>query len=207
MKYAITLMMMIVLFSASQLFAAETAGKPLTIDNLKAAFTGETTAGAKYAAYAKKAKEEGYLKVALLFEAASRSEAIHAGNHRAVLEQLAETAPEVNPKFEVKSTLENLQDALAGETYEVATMYPQFLQNASASKSNLAGISFNYAYQTEQNHKLMYAAALDAMKKGTESSLPGKYVVCGTCGNTYANAAPKRCEICMSPQERYITIM
>src|SRR5512142_1777884 len=88
-----------------------------TIDDLEAAFTGETTASAKYAAYAKKAAEEGFNKVSKLFEAASKSESIHAANHKAVMEQLGVTVPKVDPKFEVKSTVENLQDAIKGESY------------------------------------------------------------------------------------------
>ncbi len=119
-----------------------------TVDNLKDAITGETTASAKYLAYSKKAKEEGYTKIALLFEAASKSEGIHANNHRAVLEQMGITMDKVNPKYEVKSTKENLQDAINGESYEVATMYPGFIKTANEGNANLAVISFNYAYQT-----------------------------------------------------------
>ncbi len=185
---------------------ADDAAKIKTIDNLKAAFTGETTASAKYAAYSLKAKEEGFTKAALLFEAASKAEGIHAANHAAVLDQLGEKAPEVTPKFEVKTTLENLQDALNGETYEVATMYPEFLKNSAESKINIATISFNYAYQTEQNHKILYAKALDAVKKGAESSLATQYLVCTTCGNTYETSSPKRCVICMTSKDRFITI-
>ena len=81
----------ILLFLVTILFLSQTnfAKAPAkTIENIKAAIKGETTASAKYAAYAKKAKQEGFAKAALLFEAASKAESIHAGNHRAVLEQL-----------------------------------------------------------------------------------------------------------------------
>jgi rubrerythrin len=177
-----------------------------TVGNLKAAITGETTASAKYAAYAKKASEEGYAKVALLFEAASKAEAIHAGNHRAALDQLGESMGEVSPKFEVKSTKENLEDAIKGETYEVSTMYPEFIKLASAGKVNIATLSFNYAYQTEQKHKALYENALAALKKDNEKSLPGQYFVCATCGNTYDNEAAARCGICMTPKERFLVV-
>ncbi len=178
----------------------------LTIENLKAAIEGETTASAKYLAYSEKAKKEGYSNIALLFEAASKSEGIHAGNHRAALEQLGESMGEVSPKFEVKSTGENLQDAINGESYEVATMYPEFIKTANDGKVTIALISFNYAYQTEKKHKELYKEALDKLNNNQEKTLPLTYYVCPTCGNTYATDAPKRCGISMTSGERFYKI-
>ncbi len=178
-----------------------------TIDDVKEAIKGETTASAKYQAYANKAREEGFTNIALLFEAASKSEAIHAGNHKAALEQLGEKVFEFTPKFEVKSTKENLEDAIKGESYEVATMYPQFLKDANKAKANIALLSFNYAYQTEQKHKVMYTNALKALDGKTDKSLPLQYQVCPTCGNTYEGTAPARCGISMTSKERFLTIM
>ena len=180
--------------------------KVKTVKNLKDAIIGETTASTKYAAYAKKAREEGYNKVALLFEAASKSESIHAGNHRAVLSQLGEKIADFTPEYVVKSTRENLQDAINGETYEVTTMYPEFIKTANGAGANLAMISFNYAYQTEKKHKEFYKNALAMLEKGNQNELPSKYLVCSTCGNTYDNNAPSRCGISMTPKERFITI-
>ncbi|MFZ0454374.1 MAG: ferritin family protein [Ignavibacteriaceae bacterium] len=185
------------------------AGSPsadLTINNLKDALTGETTASAKYLAYSKKAKEEGYNKIALLFEAASKAEGIHANNHRAVLEQLNVKVGKIEPKFEVKSTKENLEDAINGESYEVATMYPGFIKTAQEGNVNLALISFNYAYQTEKKHKAMYQNALEKLNSSKENTLSSLYMVCTTCGNTYDGKAPKRCGISMTPRERFLTI-
>lgn len=197
---------LITLFFISSLsFAANPSSKAKTVQNLKDAVIGETTASAKYAAYSKKAKEEGFNKVALLFEAASKAESIHAGNHRAALEQLGQTMEKVDPKFEVKSTKENLKDAIEGESYEVATMYPGFIKTANAAKVNIALISFNYAYQTEKKHKAMYEKALEQLSAGNENKMPGKYMVCTTCGNTYDGEAPARCGISMTPRERFLT--
>lgn len=176
-----------------------------TVEDLKNAFTGETTASAKYAAFGKKAKEEGNAQIAVLFEAASKSESIHAANHKAALEQLAETAPAVDPKFDVKSSKENLEEAIKGETYEVKTMYPGFIKDANKEKVNIALISFNYAMQTEQRHKVLYENALKALVEKKTASLPSQYQVCPTCGNTYDGTGPARCGICMTPDERYIT--
>ncbi len=177
-----------------------------TIQDLRDAFTGETTASAKYVAYAKKAKEEGQVQIAALFAAASKSESIHAANHRAALEEAGEKAPVVEPKIEVKSTKENLEDAIKGETYEVKTMYPGFIKDAKDEKVNIALISFNYAIQTERRHKTFYEHALQALVEKQTASLASQYQVCLTCGNTYDGTGPARCGICMSPRERYVTI-
>jgi rubrerythrin len=192
------------LFPANLLVAGEKAAAAKTVENLKAAFAGETTASRKYAAYAARAKEEGYVQIALLFEAASKAESVHAANHRTVVEQMGSTMDSVTAKYEVKSTKENLKDAVTGESYEASTMYPAFMKVASAGKSSAAMLSFNYAYKTEQKHKELYSRALSALKENRVSSLPGKYFVCTTCGNTYDNEAAARCGICMTPKERFV---
>ena len=177
-----------------------------TSENLKAAFIGESTASAKYAAYAKQAEKEGHQKIALLFKAASKAESIHAGNHKSVMQNMGVEVPKVDPKYDVKTTDENLKDAIKGESYEVATMYPDFLKAASKERANLAMISFNYAYQVEKIHKALYQKAQAALQNNNENSLADYYMVCTTCGNTYENEAPARCGISMTPKERFVRI-
>ena len=206
MRSKLFISLVTLLFISVTSFGADKAAKNETVNNLKDAITGETTASAKYSAYAQKAAEEGYDKIALLFKAASKAESIHAGNHRAALEQLGESMGKVEPKFEVKSTKENLKDAIEGESYEVATMYPGFIKTANEGKVNIALISFNYAYQVEKKHKVLYQKALEQLNAGNENMLPGKYMVCTTCGNTYDGEAPARCGISMTPRERFLTI-
>lgn len=197
----------LVFFTSILSYANNPSSLNKTINNLKDALLGETTASAKYMAYSKKAKEEGFDKIALLFEAASNAERIHAGNHKAVLKQLGTNVDKVEPnKFEVKSTKMNLEDAINGESYEVATMYPEFLKTAQEGNVNLAMITFNYAYQTEKKHKAMYKNALEKLNSGQADKLPGLYMVCTTCGNTYDGQAPQRCGISMTPRERFLTI-
>ncbi|MCB9338485.1 MAG: rubrerythrin family protein [Lewinellaceae bacterium] len=176
------------------------------INNLTDAFKGETTASAKYAAYAKKAQEEGYPQIALLFKATSASENIHANNHRFVLEDLGATIPAVKPDFTVKTTAENLKDAIAGESYEIATMYPDFIKNAQAANGKLALISLNYAYKTEQRHKPLYEKALTALEGKQVNTLASVYYVCQTCGNTFDGVAPKRCNISMTSSDKFTKI-
>jgi len=177
-----------------------------TTENMQAAFKGETTASAKYAAYSKKAEQEGYHQIALLFKAASTAENIHANNHKAVLQESGADVPVIKPEFTVKTTKENLQDAIAGETYEVTTMYPEFLTAANEAGNQIALISLNYAYKTEKKHKVFYEAALAALESNTVKTLPTVFYVCPTCGNTYETTAPARCGISMTSGEKFIKI-
>ena len=101
-----------------------------TMSNLQAAYNGESNAHARYLAFAKKADAEGYAGAASLFRAAARAEQIHAGNHADVIKKFGR-APEA--KLEqpaVKSTRENLEAALKGESYERDEMYPAFIRDA-----------------------------------------------------------------------------
>ncbi len=177
-----------------------------TITNLQAAFKGETTASAKYAAYSKKAEEEGLHEIAMLYHAASVAENIHANNHKVVLEEAGQTVPEIIPEFTVKTTKENLRDAIEGESYESSKMYPEFMVTAKAANNDLAGISLNYAYRTELKHLEMYKGALAALENDNVKSLPTVYYICPTCGNTYQTTMPKRCGISMTSKEKFMEI-
>jgi rubrerythrin len=180
--------------------------KPVkTIKNLKDAIVGETTASAKYKAFADKAREEGNDTIAILFDAASKAEAIHADNHTKVLTELGETMEAFTPQFEVKTTAENLKAAIDGESYEAATMYPQFLADAKAEKVEKATKSFTWALDTEMKHKDFYSNALSALNSGSETNLPVGYAVCPVCGNTYDMAiVDAKCAFCQTDKEKFI---
>jgi len=180
--------------------------KTKTIANMQAAFKGETTASAKYAAYSQKAEQEGFYEIALLFKAASASENIHANNHKAVLQELGVTTPVIKPGYTIKTTKENLAESITGETYEVTTMYPEFITTANAADNQLALISLNYAYKTEKKHKVFYENALAALNNNTVKSLASVFYLCPTCGNTYETTAPTRCGISMTSGEKFIKI-
>jgi rubrerythrin len=176
-----------------------------TIENLKAAFKGESTASAKYAAYAAKAKEEGFPQVAVLFEATSKAENIHAANHKEVLSGLGVESDAIVPEFTVKTTMDNLKDAIAGEGYEMETMYPGFIATAEEEKITSAKKSFTWAWDTEKKHKGFYQKALDALSANSLNTLSTEYFVCPKCGNTFeAAAVDEKCSFCMTPKDKYI---
>jgi len=192
----------------SLIIASCSQPKPVkTIENLKAGIKGETTASAKYAAFAEKARAEGLDTVAKLFDAASKAEGIHAANHSKVLEGLGEKMEAFKPEFEVKTTAENLQAAIDGESYEVATMYPQFLEDAKTEKVAKAEKSFIWAFDTEKKHQEFYKLALAAVQVNTENTLPYEYAICPVCGNTYDKATiTDKCDFCATEKAKFIAV-
>lgn len=178
-----------------------------TIKNLKDAVNGETTASAKYAEFSKKAKEEGFISISKLFEATSKSESVHAQNHLKVLEDLGVKYEAKADTFSVKTTAENLQAAIDGETYEVENMYPGFVKQAETDKEDKAVRSFNFAFDTEKKHVKLYTSALESLNASKEKTLAAEYYVCPKCGFTYdKNDVKENCELCGTSKEKYYVI-
>ena len=97
-----------------------------TIENLKAAFAGESQANRRYLYFAQKADVEGYPDVAALFRSVAEGETGHAFGH---FDFLAPAGDPVTGEA-VGSTEDNLKSAIAGETYEYTEMYPGFAKTA-----------------------------------------------------------------------------
>lgn len=180
--------------------------KDTTIENLKSAITGETTASRKYAAFAQKAKDEKLDKIAKLFDAASNAEAAHAKKHTAVLEQMGEKMGGLDIKISVKTTKENLDDAYKGETHEIESMYPDFIKKARDEGKDEAVATFDWAFQVEKMHQTFYKTAIDALAKNDMKNLSDTYAVCPICGNTVAGKAPKTCPLCGAAQADFLVI-
>ncbi|MCX7991182.1 MAG: rubrerythrin family protein [Proteobacteria bacterium] len=150
-----------------------------TEKNLKEAFAGESQANRKYLAFAKKAEQEGYKGIAKLFRAAAEAETVHAHNH----------LKELNG---IKSTRENLEEAINGETYEFKNMYPLMIEEAEKEGNSGAKRSFHYANEVEKIHAGLFKNALDNIDKKEDYEI----YVCGVCGNTFIGEAPEKCPIC-----------
>jgi rubrerythrin len=148
--------------------------------NLKDAFAGESQANRRYLAFARQAEKEGLPQVAKLFRAAAEAETVHAHNHLRALGG-------------VKSTSENLLEAIAGETHEFKHMYPGMIASAKSEGASQALRSFQYAYEVEKVHAGLYLEALECLEKGHEEF---DYFVCPVCGHTIERRAPETCEIC-----------
>lgn len=159
-----------------------------TMDDLKAAFAGESQANRCYTAFARKADDEGYKQVARLFRAIAHGETVHALSHFKVMDG-------------IQSTRENLKTAIAGEHYEVVTMYPDFMKDAQAEDNKAANVSFDRAWDVEKVHEKLYTEALDTLdaKQGEEFD----YYVCPVCGFIHARTAPERCPVCQTVGQKF----
>jgi len=163
-----------------------------TIEDLKAAFAGESQANRRYLAYAKAAADEGYPQVAKLFRAVAAAETIHAHNHLRAL-------------GEIRTTAENIATAMEGENYEVVTMYPEFIADAQAEEQARALKSFNWAWEVEKMHEQLYKAALESL--GKEGVADPDYWICPICGYTHTGSEPPaKCPLCSAKGESFTKI-
>jgi rubrerythrin len=160
-----------------------------TLENLKEAFAGESQANRKYLAFAKKAAEEGYPQIAKLFRAAAEAETVHAHNHLRVMKG-------------VKSTKENLQEAIAGETHEFKKMYPEMIEKAKTEKNDEGFQTFHFANSVEIIHAALYTKAFENLGKNETVD----YFVCPVCGNTVEKVAPEKCPICGAPGKNFFKV-
>ncbi|HEX6044932.1 MAG TPA: ferritin family protein [Pyrinomonadaceae bacterium] len=175
-----------------------------TLDNLQTAFNGESNASARYLAFAQKAEAEGYGKVASLFRAAARAEEIHANNHAAVIRNLGATPAADVKTPEVKSTAENLQAAIKGESYERDAMYPEFLKQARADGNRDAIRTFNFAKEAEAEHAKLYTEASTNLATWKTTAQP--FYVCPSCGYTTSDLNFNKCPVDFTPREKFIAV-
>ncbi len=161
-----------------------------TKENLASAFAGESQANRRYLAFAKKALEDGFPNLAKLFKAAAAAETVHAHNHLRVLGG-------------VGSTVENVQEAINGETFEFKQMYPEYLETSMGAGEAQATWSFDVALQVEKVHAGLYEGALAAVKAGKDLETE-KFYVCKVCGNTFENEHPDKCPVCNATEFKEI---
>ena len=157
--------------------------------NLKDAFAGESQANRKYLAFAEKADKEGYSQAAKLFRAAAAAETVHAHTHLKALKG-------------VGSTTENLEAAIAGETYEFESMYPPMIEGAKEEGHKAAERSFTYAYAVEKVHAGLYQKALDNLDGMEEVD----YHVCSVCGHTVEGEPPDECPVCQAKKKAFFKV-
>jgi rubrerythrin len=121
-----------------------------TSENLQEAFAGESQANQKYRAFAKMAEKEGMSNIAKLFRTTAEAERIHAEGHLKALDH-------------VGSTVENLQAAIDGETFEFTKMYPPMVEQAKAD-GHKGKTMFMFAVKAEAVHAEIYKKDIEAAK-------------------------------------------
>jgi len=124
----------------------------VTIKNLESAFAGESQAHTKYRYFAKMARAEGYEEVARHFEHTADQELLHAWGHLELL-------------IGKPTTKECLEMAIAGETYEFTTMYPEFKAKAESEGNTAAVAEANAQIEESREHAEQFAAVLARAEK------------------------------------------
>jgi len=159
--------------------------------NLKAAFAGESQAHNKYTYFASKAKKDGYVQIAAIFEETAKNEQEHAKIWYKILNG-----------GQVSDTATNLKDAAAGENYEWTDMYAGFAETAREEGFTEVARLFDAVAAIEKEHEERYKKLLSNVENGLVFSKDGDAVwQCSNCGHiVIGKKAPDVCPVCAHPQ-------
>ena len=165
-----------------------------TEKNLQAAFAGESQAHTKYLYYASKAKKDGYVQMANLFEETALNEKEHAKIWFKLLHE-----------GEVPDTMTNLKDAASGENYEWTDMYANFAKEAREEGFTKIAALFELVAKIEKEHEERYRKLLKNIEDGVVFSKENDTVwQCANCGHIIiGKKAPKICPVCEHPQSYF----
>ena len=162
--------------------------------NLQTAFAGESQARNKYSYYASKAKKDGYVQIANIFEETAANEKEHAKIWFQLLHGGA-----------VPSTVENLKDAADGENYEWTDMYETFAKEAKEEGFDDIAYLFEEVGKIEKEHEERYRKLLSNIEGGLVFSKEGDCIwQCSNCGHiAVGKNAPEKCPVCAHPQSYF----
>jgi len=179
----------------------------ILLENLRTAYVSESNGHARYEEFAAKADGEGLHGVACLFRAAAVAEHIHADNHRRILQQLSGETEFTPHPVTPGNTLENLRTAVAGEVFEVDTLYPSFLERARQCQDVPMERTFAWALEAEKAHARLFNEALARLELEDEESwitLADGFYVCPGCGYTIEpEHEADMCRVCDCPRSRF----
>ena len=162
-----------------------------TEKNLQEAFAGESQARNKYSYWASKAKKDGYVQIAAIFEETANNEKEHAKMWFKLLEGGA-----------IKSTPENLEAAANGENFEWTDMYARMAQEAREEGFDEIADKFEAVGKIEKEHEERYRKLLDNINKERVFSKDDDVIwQCSNCGHiVIGKKAPEECPVCNHPQ-------
>ena len=161
-----------------------------TEKNLMAAFSGESEARNKYTYYASKAKKDGYVQIAKIFEETAANEKEHAKIWFKLL------------KDGIGDTSVNLKDAADGENYEWTEMYPTFAKEAKEEGFDHIAYLFEQVAKIEKEHEERYKKLLENIEGGLVFSRDNDAIwQCSNCGHiVVGKKAPEVCPVCAHPK-------
>ena len=161
-----------------------------TEQNLRTAFSGESEATNKYTYFASKAKKDGYVQIAAIFEETANNEKEHAKLWFKLLHD------------GIGATLDNLKDAAFGENYEWTEMYPTFAKEAREEGFHEIADLFDGVAAIEKEHDERYRKLFANIEQGIVFSREGDVVwQCANCGHLhFGKEAPELCPVCAHPK-------
>ena len=161
-----------------------------TEKNLLTAYAGESQARNKYTFYASKAKKDGFVQIAQLFEETANNEKEHAKIWFKLLND------------GIKDTAANLLDAAQSENYEWTDMYANFAAEAKREGFDKIAFLFEEVGKIEKEHEMRYRKLLENVET-KKVFIKDDIVVweCSNCGHIHVGkAAPQVCPVCDHPQ-------
>ena len=165
-----------------------------TEQNLKEAFAGESMARNKYTYFASKAKKDGYVQIAAIFEETAANEKEHAKMWYKYLNGGS-----------VSDTKTNLADAASGENFEWTDMYARMAKEAREEGFDEIATKFELVAAIEKHHEERYRKLLQNIEEGLVFSREGDAIwQCANCGHiVIGKKAPEICPTCDHPQSYF----
>ncbi len=176
-----------------------------TEKNILTAFAGESQARNRYTYFAKQAKKDGYVQISNIFEETANHEKEHAKRLFKFLEGGDAEIQFTFPAGKIGTTLENLNEAAAGENYEHKTMYPGFAKVAREEGFNEVAEAMESIAVSEQLHEKRYRAFIANIEKGSVFKKTQEVVwKCQNCGYTHKGTeALEECPSCAHPRAHF----
>lgn len=172
-----------------------------TLENLKAAISGETGASAKYAAFAQAAGDQGFGKIARLFRCTAAAEQLHIGLEYNLVIKAEPDFQKPTAEAPAAGTSDlNLIAGAQGEIYETSDMYPSFIEKAQEEGDNAAVAVFTRAKLAEAYHAERYLDAYNTMDIPDDGV---KYYLCPVCGYINKGDDFEKCPICFVPKDKF----
>ena len=173
-----------------------------TETNLMTAFAGESQARNRYSFFAKKAKKEGFVQIAAIFDRTAEQERAHAKTLFKLLKGGEVEVTAAFPAGTIGTTLENLEEAAKGEEHEYNEMYPEFARIAKEEGFPAIACTFTAIARAEKQHAKQYRDFIANIKSGKVFKRDESVVwYCAKCGYLHeGDEPPQKCPACSHPQ-------
>lgn len=199
-----SLLLVALFFGCGQKASENEAQKPVvTIENLQTAYGKSLMRHRCYTTLAERAQKDRNTNVARLFQAAARSEQIHADLHASLLRKTG-VEPQTQPPDSIKvgTVLQMLKQAMSNEQLETGSMYPNLIRTAELENFPEAVDQFKKVREADARHLELFRDAYD--NGGRVKKTP--YVVCAGCGYIMTSDKTEECPVCKTKKDKFTTL-